>query len=85
MNIDLHIERLILEGVDLAPGQRPGLQAAVESELTRLLTEGGLAPQLTAGGALHRVTTPAIRLDRGNGPATLGHQIAGAVYGGIGK
>jgi len=85
MNVDLHIERLILEGVDLAPGQRPGLQAAVESELTRLLTEGGLAPQLTAGGALPRVTSPAIQLGHGDAPTTLGRQIAGAVYGGIGK
>lgn len=85
MNISLHIERLILDGVDIAPGQRNLLQSAVETELHRLLTSGGLAHQLTGGGALPRLASPAIELQRGNGPGELGQQIAGAVYGGIGK
>ena len=85
MNINLHIERLILDGVDIAPGQRPLMQAAVEAELTRLLTVGGLSPALTRGGALHRVSVNAIQLTSGAGPADLGRQIAGSVYGGIGR
>jgi hypothetical protein len=85
MNVKLHIERLVLEGLDIAPGQRHLLQAAVETELTRLLAEGGLASPLSGGVALPRVASPAIQLNSGSGPTELGRQIAGALYGGIGK
>jgi hypothetical protein len=51
VNVNLHIERLILEGIDLDPAQRPILQAAVEAELSRLIAEGGVGA-LTAGGAV---------------------------------
>jgi hypothetical protein len=85
MNVSLHIERLILDGVNIAPGQRHLLHASVQTELARLLNEGGLAAQLTHGGALPQVASPAIQLNSGHGPAELGRQIAGAVYGGIGK
>ena len=84
-NISLHIERLVLDGVDVGPGQRHLLQAAVKSELTRLLSEGGLASQLTSGVATPRIVGAAIQLSGGNGPTELGRQIAGAVYGGIGQ
>ena len=85
MNINLHIERLVLDGLDTAPGQRHLLRAAVESELVRMLTTGGLANQLTGGGALPGIVSPAIQLNGGNDPTQLGRKIAGAVYGGIGK
>jgi hypothetical protein len=85
MNVNLHIERLVLDGVDIAPGQRPLVQAAVEAELARLLAAGGLSPALTEGGALHRVPANAIQLNSGADSADLGRQIAGSVYGGIGK
>jgi hypothetical protein len=85
MNVNLHIERLILHGFDIDPAQRQRLQASVQTELARLLSAGGLAPQLTHGGAQPSVVSPAMQLTGGNGPAELGQQIAGAVYGGIGK
>ena len=85
MNIHLHIERLILDGVNLPLGQQHLLQAGVEMELTRLLGEGGLAAHLMAGGAQARIVSPSIRLDSGLASADLGQQIAGAVYAGIGK
>ncbi len=84
MNVTLHIERLILDGLDVRPGDRPRLQAAVEAELSRLLGEGGIAPGLAEGGAV-----PALRggnVQAGGGDSVrLGTQIAQAVYGGIGK
>ena len=85
MNVNLHIERLILDGLDIAPGQHHVVRAAVEIELGRLLARGGLATQLSGGGALPRIASPAIQVQSGNGPVELGRQIAGAVYGGIGK
>ncbi|WP_297324640.1 hypothetical protein [Nitrosomonas sp.] len=83
MNISLHIERLVLDGVTIAPNQRHLLQASVEAELTRLLTDGGLAPSLTHGIALPRLSASSMQLT-GNNPAQLGQQIAQSVYGGIG-
>jgi hypothetical protein len=85
MNINLHIERLVLDGVPLAHGGRPLLQAAVEAELTRLLASGDLSDALQSGGALYNVRTGGIQLANGGSPAQLGEQIARAVYGEIGK
>lgn len=84
MNINLHIERLVLDGVNIAPGQRRLLQASVATELTRLLAAGGLAPGLAQGTALSNLPTNGIRITSDN-PAQLGLQIAQSVYGGIGR
>ena len=85
MNINLHIERLVLDGVNVPPGQRHLLRASVETELVRLLTDGGLSPSLAAGGALPHVSANDIQLTGGNDPVELGRQIAQSVYGGIGN
>jgi len=85
MNINLHIDRLVLDDIPLVPGERPLLQAAVEAELTRLLANGGLSDALQSGGALYSVQAGRIQLTNNGSPARLGEQIAGAVYGGIGK
>jgi di/tricarboxylate transporter len=83
MNINLHIERLVLDGINIPPGQRHLLQASMETELTRLLTNGGLAPGLVQSNVLPRLSTSGIQLT-GNNPLQLGRQIAQSVYGGIG-
>jgi hypothetical protein len=85
MNITLHIDRLVLDGVALAPNQRHLLQASIETELTRLLTERGLATGLTQGLAVPRLTAGNIHVNATNNPAQLGQQIAQSVYGGIGR
>ena len=84
MNIRIHIERLILDGLPIAHNQGPLVQAAVEAELTRLLAENSLAANLQIGGAVPSVPTNAIQLTLGSNPSQLGTQIAGAVYSGIG-
>ena len=85
MNTNVHIERLVLDGIDVPYHQQPLLQAAVEAELARLLAAGGVAPGLRAGGALSHVPGGTIDLAEDRGPAHLGQQIAQAVYGGIGE
>lgn len=85
MNIQLHIERLILDGFDFRTGDRANLQAAVEAELARLLGEGGLAPGLTEGGAVPALRGGNVQIGGAGSPDGLGAQIAQAVYGGIGK
>ena len=84
MNINLHIERLVLDGLDIAPERRQILQAAVEQELSRLLTERGLSPGLAQGVAVPRLSASAMQLNSTSSPTELGQQIAQSVYGGIG-
>ena len=85
------IDRLILEGIDLPSSAGPRLAAGVSAELGRLLAEGGLSGELSAGGARRAVSgTPraggAVELGAGAAdPAALAAQIAGAIYGGLGE
>jgi hypothetical protein len=81
MKIDLYIEELVLEGFRAADRYRIG--AAVESELTRLLTEQGLPPGLAQGADLPRLDGGSFAIRQGARPETMGAQVAGAVYGGL--
>ena len=85
MNISLHIDRLILDGISISHAQRPLLQAAVEAELGRLLTEGGMGAEWQSGGAVPSLSAPAIQLSPEGNPTQWGHQIAQSVYRGIGS
>jgi hypothetical protein len=84
MNIELHIERLVFDGLPVDPRDRPHLQAAVEAELTRLLMVGGLRSELLSGGAMRSLSAEEIHLTNQTTGAQLGNQIAQAVHGGIG-
>jgi hypothetical protein len=84
-NIHLHIERLILDGLPVERAQGPLVQAAVEAELARLLTENGLGVAFGAGGVVPGIDANGIQLSPGSSPAQLGRQIAQSVYGGIGN
>jgi hypothetical protein len=84
MHINLHIDRVVLEGFDLGPQQRARLGAAIEAELARLLAAGGLAQGLAAGGALPSIRAGAFQLAPDGDPQRMGAQIAQSVYGGIG-
>lgn len=86
MTVHLRIDRLIIDGLPLGPGDAARLQAAVEAELTRLIAEGGLPPALAAGGARARADAPApLRVDAGLTPEALGTRLAGVIHGGIGS
>lgn len=85
MEINLHIERLILDGLPIDPMDGAMVQAAIEGELVRLLAERGLAESLLSGGALRSVPCPDIQVKTSDGPNRLGRQIAGAVRESLGK
>lgn len=85
MNINVNIERLILEGVSVPVSQRPLLQAAVEAELARLLTADGLASSWKKGGAVPSLNAGVIQLNSDINPTQLGQQIAQSVYRGMGQ
>ena len=82
MNINLHIEQLILDGINIPVGQHHLLQSTVATELTRMLTCGGLSSNLTHGTALSQMSTSGIQL-AGNNPTQIGRQIAHSLYGRI--
>jgi hypothetical protein len=85
MNINVHIERLVLDGLYIPHRQRPHLQTEVEDELVRLLAADGLAPSFLAGGTMPGVPAGDVQLTEESDPIQLGQQIARAVYGGIGR
>jgi hypothetical protein len=85
VNINLHIERLVLDGLPITHSQGPLVQAAVEAELARLIATEGLQAGLLEGGARRSAAANAIELAGDMTPARLGQQIARSVYGGIGQ
>jgi hypothetical protein len=85
MKVNLHIERLVLDGLPISRSQGALVQRAVEAELSRLLAADGLAPSLLAGGAMPYAPGGPMRLTNESNPDHLGTQIAQSVYGGLGK
>ena len=95
MNINLHIDRLVLDGGNIPPGQHHQLKANVQAELSRLLAKGGVSPSLANGTTVPTVSAPSIQMGSGKGwkggkapgneTAQLARQIALSIYGGIGK
>lgn len=84
MNINVHIEHLVLDGLPIARHQARLVQSAVEAELGQLLVADGLTSSLKSGGsASPRVDAPGIQLASDSSPAQLGQKIARAVYGGL--
>ena len=84
MTINLHIERLVLDGINIAPSERHLLHISVTTELAHMLNSGGLAGNLIEGQASSRLSAEEIQLTDIQ-PKQLGHQIAQSVYGGIGR
>jgi hypothetical protein len=83
MNITVHIERLILDGLSLPHRQRPQVQAALEAELARLLAAGGLGIDLQTSGRVTQIRGGEMQLEGDEEPGLLGKKIAWAVYRGI--
>ena len=80
MRVVVHIERLVLEGLDLSPRQRLQLGAALSAELSRLIEAGGLHGELRAGLAMPRLDAGTLRLDPTCDSRALGEQLAQALY-----
>lgn len=85
MNINLHIERLVLEGLPFTRAQGPQVRDAVGAELARLLQDDGLVRERITRASTPRLRTADIRLAAHGSPSQLGGQIGRAVYGGIAK
>lgn len=84
MSINLHIERLVLDGVSVEPHQRAELKAAVETELGHLLVLNGINSDVQSNNHFLSISAGSIALGY-NQPVNLGQQIGNAVYRGIVK
>lgn len=81
VNVELHIEELVLQG--FAPGDHDRIGAAVERELTRLLAGQSVPGWLTRGGEIARLDAGAFEMRSDSSAETIGGQVAQAVYRGI--
>lgn len=81
MTIQIYIERIILDGFELAQRERPLLETAVTIELTRLLAENGL--NYHANIALPSRMGTDIQQNTDNTAAQFGSDIARSIYGGL--
>jgi len=75
--IVLHIDRLVLRGVDRADA--PAVRAALQAELRTLLGAGGGIPPLAAHGAAAVLRAAPVRLPPGADAAALGRAVAGGI------
>ena len=78
MNLSLHIERLVLDGLPVTAGHGASLQAAVEAELGRLLASGLLAPAASSAQAC--VTGGEIQIRPEVSARELGGEIGRSVF-----
>jgi hypothetical protein len=82
MRIRLHIDRVVLEGLDVPYGSRRALHEGLARDLARRLAEGGLASWAAAGGAVPSL--PGSPIDTRGTPGQTGAAIAGSVYHAVG-
>jgi len=84
-NISIQIGELMLDGIEVARGERPFLQATIESELKRLLADGQLNGRFHTSGAYRSLTAVPIQLPQQSTGQTeqMGQQIAASLYGAL--
>lgn len=78
MNVRIHIERLVLDGLTLDAANANALQEAIEAGLRTLALERGA--ELAQLSAADRVQAPAITLGSPLAPQTAGAQIASSLW-----
>jgi hypothetical protein len=83
MQIVVHIERLVLDGLPITGRDAAVLGEAVRQELAQLLAAGGIAPALQAGGAVASVPVQSVGRPYGS-PVDTGARVASAAYRGFG-
>jgi hypothetical protein len=82
MNLELHIEQLVLHG--FGPELAHGLGAVVEQELQRLLAQQH-STVFSSNAELPRIDAGAFELTPGAGSQQLGTALAQAIYAGMGR
>lgn len=80
IKINWQIDEIILEGVSLSRRQKIHLQAALETELSNLVSINGLPRQIQQGRTIPKLpVTPDITKEMN--PTQMGQEIARSIYG----
>lgn len=82
MRIDLHIDRLVLDGTGIEPGHAAMLRETLEAELSRLLT-GAPAASWPQSGYLRSLAASPIRLGPPGDVTGLARGVARSVHGAL--
>jgi hypothetical protein len=80
MRIELHIDRVILDGLSFSPHQAEAIRAALESELSQRWQE---SPPKLFSGATPTLATPSLSVEQNPSPDQFGRDLAGALHGGL--
>jgi hypothetical protein len=84
MNVNLHIERLVLDGLPVSSLQGAAVRRALERELARALAADGLPGAWGSGGAVPGLPAQQFNLAPGERPDAIGRHIARSLHRGIG-
>lgn len=78
-DINLHIERLVLDGFAYSLYERGELQEALQRELTDLVVRDGLGNSIS-GGMTPTLRADPIQISASTRPAQVGNMVAGSVF-----
>jgi hypothetical protein len=82
--VNIHIERLILDGLSIPYHHQEKFQAAVETELRNQFTNN-LPESLMQCRALSEISAGDIQITDASDPVCLGQEIGRAVYEGVNR
>jgi hypothetical protein len=84
--LNLDIGRLVIDGLDLTPGQQRQLSRALETSLRQRFEVDGIPESMSAPSSSAAVPAKGIQLSsEAVKPAALGRQIANSIYDGLSK
>jgi hypothetical protein len=85
MKLNIHIERLVLEGLPVGGNDAQRVWAAVTAELERLIRAHGVSTALHSAGAVRELHAEELKVGERSSARRLGTQIARSVYGSFGE
>ena len=83
--INIHIGRLVMDGISVANHRQPMLDTAIETELTRLFCGDTASIHLLSSADLSHIPESEIGDVDETNPAQIGRQIARVIYEGINR
>ena len=83
MNINLHIDRLVIDDIGVDPQRLDDLKIAAQSELTHQLQSHGIGPGIQSLNGKRPVDGGQISGSNTQQPKNIGQQIGKAIYRGI--
>jgi hypothetical protein len=85
MKIQVHIERLVLDGLPINRRSAPLIQMAVKTELARLFAEQSDRPVLLSSGATPSLRADDISVSSDSEATHIGYDLASSIHGGLHK